>query len=380
VEQRFDAVVVGCGPAGSAAGYVLASRGLSVALLDRAAFPRPKLCGGLLTWKTVRALETVFGLDADGLAGQGLLLGSTDRYGIFDRDRTLVAGRAPHPFRFVDRQRFDAHLLDLARTAGARVFERRSVTGCDANEGSVTTATGERFVGSYVIGADGATSVVRNALSFDKRVWRRNLAAAVEVALSPADLPITVDHPMLYVGFVNAGYSWLFPAGDTVLAGLCGLKRSNSCFHHLFREFLDFLGVADPDSIPLKGHPLPYGNAIADPSEGRVLLAGDAGGFVEPLFGEGIFYALTTGRYAAEAVLEAVRSNRAPGPSYKARLARYILPEMKGSNRLRFFLLALIKCLGPLPIGPFVKFQPTRLAEMVHGLRSYWLLKKKVWD
>lgn len=380
MEQRFDAVVVGCGPAGSAAGYILASRGIKVAMLDRAVFPRKKLCGGLLTWKTIRALEAVFGQGAEALEKLGLILGATDRYTIFDRDRTLVTGRSPHLFRFIERETLDMHLLGLARQAGAKVFEGVTVTGCDAASGVVETATGERFAGSFVIGADGATSAVRNSLSFDKRAWRRDLAAAVEIRLERRDLPLVVDHPMLYVGFVNAGYSWLFPSGDTVLAGLCGLKRSNSCFHHLFREFLDFLGVDDPDSIPLKGHPLPYGNSIENPTEGCVLLAGDAGGFVEPLFGEGIFYALTTGRYAAEAVLEALKLGRAPGKSYKARIARYILPEMKGSNRLRFFLLTMLKCLGPLPIGPFVKIQPIRLAEMVHGLRSYDWLKKKQWD
>ena len=381
MEKHYDAIVCGGGPAGSAAALALARSGAHVAVLDRARFPREKLCGGLLTWKSVRLLERVFGETPDSLAMAGAVIGRADRYAIRTLKAPLAQGPLPFPFHFVDRPVFDRLLLEKAENAGANIFEGVAVDCVDAEKGVVYTKDDDVMSADWVIGADGANSVVRRSFRrLDRIRMRKLMAPALEVALDAADFPRPVDAPELYVGFLEAGYGWVFPHGDRVVAGICGLRRKRENFFALFREYLDFLGV-DPARTPeFRGHPLPYGNYVQDPVHGRALLAGDAGGFVEPLFGEGIFFALCTGWYAGEAVAGALRTGTSPGPVYARRLHRQIIPEMRGSDRLRWFLFRVMQWTGIGSLGLFVNSAATPLAEMVHGMRSYQWLRRKRWD
>ncbi|MES9997256.1 geranylgeranyl reductase family protein [Desulfovibrio aminophilus] len=374
--HEYDVVIAGAGPAGSAAAAVLAGRGLSVALLDRRDFPRNKLCGGLLTWKTRQILERVFGPGVlDGVADH-----ASDRYEIFHWDRLLAAGRSPEPFVLVKRRVLDLRLLELARARGAAFFPGRTVAECRPERGELATAGGEVFRGRYVIGADGAGSVVRKCLGADREAWRKGLAGALEVFLPREAVPGAVDHPRLYAGCVDKGYGWVFPNSDGVVVGLCGLLRSGSDFPQLLRKFLDFLQISDAVRPRPHGHPLPYGNHLKTPYGGRALLAGDAGGFVEPLLGEGIFYALTTGRYAAEAVLEALDHGGEPGPAYARRIRRVLVPEFRAADTLRWTLFALLRGVGPGLMGGAVRLFSGPLVQAVHGLRSYRFLLPKTWD
>ena len=381
MEKQYDAIICGGGPAGSAAALALARSGVSVAVLDRARFPREKLCGGLLTWKSVQLLERVFGETTDSLARAGAVVGSADRYAIRTLAAPLAQGDLPFPFHFVDRAAFDELLLRKAVSAGAKVFEGVGVDCVDSEKGVVYTKGDTTFKSEWVIGADGSNSVVRRSFRrLDRIRMRRLMGPALEVTLDAEDFPRPVDAPELYVGFLEAGYGWVFPHGDRVVAGICGLRRKRENFYALFREYLDFLGV-DPAVTPeFRGHPLPYGNYVQDPAHGRALLAGDAGGFVEPLFGEGIFFALCTGWYAGEAVAGALRTGTTPGPVYGRRLHRQVIPELRASDRLRWLLFRAVQLGGPRSLGLFVNSASTPLAEMVHGMRSYSWLRRKRWD
>lgn len=381
MHTQHDVIICGGGLAGAAAGVTLARRGLDVAILDRAIFPRPKLCGGLLTWKSVRLLETVFSETVESLTNADVINFASDEYAIHSMRRTLATGRLTYPFHLVDRPRFDARLLDHAREAGVTVTEEAAVADCDTQQGIVTLKNGDTFQGEHVIGADGANSVVRGAFpGYDRRGFAANMAPTIEVKIRKADFPRPVDYPELVIGFLDAGYGWVFPNRDNVVVGICGLRQKNVNFSRLFQEYLDYLKV-DPAVVPpLKGHPLPYGNWLANPVHGRTLLAGDAAGFVEPLLGEGIFFAMCTGLYAGLSVAEGIEKRTHPGPLYMRRLYTDIMPEFKGSNRLRWTLFKAMQYLGAGSVGMFVKTLPTPLTEMVHGMRSYAWLRKKDWE
>lgn len=392
--KGFDVVVAGAGPAGTAAAAVLAAGGLSVALLDCVAHPRPKLCGGLLTAKSMEALSRVFGLAEADLLARGGMFHKTPEYVFLHQGRELMRGAAAVDFRFVDRPDFDALLLGTAIRRGAVFFPGARVLGCDVQGGLVRTSLGE-FQGRFVIGADGANSVLRRCVLAaygqprqGRELWRQGLAAAIEVELPPEAFPRAVSVPELHVGQPEAGYGWVFPGPRGPKVGICGLRGAGTSqrdFGAIFRDFLRLLGVAGAADIPLHGHPLPYGNALARPCAGRLLLAGDAGGFVEPLFGEGIFYAMATGAHAASAVLAALDSSAAGGAEGAAReyerlLAATVRPELLWSDRLRWLLFGAMKHFGARPIGLFVRSAPVALAEMVHGGRSFRLLAKKRWE
>jgi menaquinone-9 beta-reductase len=391
VVKSYDVVVAGAGPAGSAAAAVLAGQGASVALLDRAAHPRPKLCGGLLTAKSVEALSRIFGLgltDLAALADRGGLFHQTPDYLFLHQGCELLRGAAAEPFRFVDRPAFDALLASVAVARGAELLQGRSVEHCDAASGLVRLRGGEELSGRFVIGADGANSVTRRALGIDRAAWQRGLAAAIEVELpvgaGPGQFPREVRVPELHVGAPNvpsAGYGWVFPGPRGPKVGICGLRRGERDFGSIFVDFLRLLGVPEPEGVALHGHPLPYGNALERPALGRLLLAGDAGGFVEPLFGEGIFYALATGAHAASAVLRGLKSGEAAAAvEYERLLTRTVRPELVWSNRLRWLLFGAMQHLGAAPIRSFVSCAPAALAEMVHGRRSFRLLTRKTWE
>ncbi len=380
---KFDVVIVGAGPAGSVAAYALARRGERVALLDRARFPRPKLCGGLLTWKSMQLLRSVLGLDQEFLLQSGVINYQSDRFSIYGPKHLLASGELSFPFHFTDRNRFDALLLECAGRAGAHIFEETRAAVCDPDKGWVTTTDGQVFKARYVIGADGVNSAIRAAFPegrIDHARWKHFLAPAIEISLPPDRFPRSVHCPELHIGMLKAGYGWVFPNKDRVILGICGLRRNISNFSNLFRNYLEYLNIEKADEIRFKGYPLPYGNYLEQPWCGRVLLAGDAGGLVEPLFGEGIFFAMASGLYAGEAVAEALKNNGKPSLFYCQRLQSQILSEIKASDRFRWLLFRGVNFMGDKALGMFVKAASRRLGDMVHGKRSYCWTFKKHWD
>ncbi|NDV20659.1 geranylgeranyl reductase family protein [Pseudodesulfovibrio sp. JC047] len=379
--HTFDALICGGSLAGSAAGFALAKAGHSVAILDRATFPRPKLCGGLLTWKSVKLLEHLFGETPGTLTRAGAINYASNQYSIHTRTNAVAHGTLSFPFHFVDRTAFDALLLNKARQAGATIFQDTAVAHCDPARGIVTSQTGETFQGTAVIGADGANSVVRKSFSdVDTKRMRRLMAPTIEVRLPAHAFPRPVTHPELSIGFLDAGYGWVFPNNQSVIVGVCGLKTKNTNISQVFKEYLEFLKI-DSEAIPdRRGHPLPYGNYLKEPVSGVTMLAGDAAGLVEPLFGEGIFFALCSGMYAGEAVAHGLAKQTSPGPEYIRRLNQQIIPELKASDHLRWAMSKGMQWIGPWSLKLFLTMAGTPLGEMVHGMRSYSWLREKHWD
>ncbi|WP_320171487.1 geranylgeranyl reductase family protein [Maridesulfovibrio sp.] len=377
---KFDVVIAGGGPSGSTAAYILARKGFRVALIDKAEFPRKKLCGGLITHKTVTLLDKIYGCGAATLHEKGLIRFESPEYSINYRDHNIRDAESSIPFRFIDRVDFDYFLLQKAAEAGAHIFTGEEITDCNYRDAEVKTASRRIYKGQYLLGTDGVNSTIRRFLPYDKKKWRSDMAATIEIIFNAEDFPRRITRPELYIGYLRAGYIWVFPAGDKVVTGIGALSRCTVDFKSTFMNFLRSQGVANPEALPMRGFPLPYGNYMKNPCFGRTLLAGDAAGIVEPLFGEGIFYALQSGRYAAESLARGLSENRNPEKFYLERLEKYVYPELKYSNRLRWALFYSQPILKHMSFKIAFKSMPRLLADMVHGVRSYKFMLRKEWD
>ncbi|HON94368.1 MAG TPA: NAD(P)/FAD-dependent oxidoreductase [Deltaproteobacteria bacterium] len=377
--NTYDVIIAGCGPAGATAGYLLAREGHSTAMIDRAIFPRPKLCGGLLPLKTLGLLERVFGDTPETLTENGIITCTSSGYRIFFREELLVRGTTDLPFSFIERETYDHYLLAKARSQGARIFEGEEVTGVDADAGEIRTSSGRICHGRFILGADGVHSAVRRCLPAtgkDTRAGAHGLAAALEVFVPRTGLSLHVDHPMIHLGYVDWGYAWVFPNRDRIIVGLGGLQRRNTKkFIDILQEYLAGLGILPPRDgmgrLAVHGHSIPYGGMVMRPVHKHVLLVGDAAGLADPITGEGIYYAHRSAEAAAVSITTALRRGLSLEKVYQGLLNRHVLPELLWARRWRTVVFNALRYLPPALIGRLVRWGNTRALHVIHGHRPY---------
>jgi geranylgeranyl reductase family protein len=306
----WDLLVVGAGPAGAAA--ALEARRLrpdaAVLLVDKAAFPRDKPCGDGLGPHAVDQL-TALGAAAV-LAGYPPIR----RLRLRSRGGLEVAGTAARPNHVVPRAVLDARLVEAALAAGAG-FRRTRVRRLEQRDGLVV-ADGE-LAAKVVVGADGANSTVRRQLGAAPNPDRALAIAVRGYAPAPPGPP---EQLIAWVAEGWPAYVWSFPTGTGIANVGYGLLRSRfrGDRAELHRRLRDLLPEADPDPASLRAHHLPFSSWRPPPGRGRLLLAGDAASLVNPLSGEGIYYALASGRLAARAALLAPDR---PAEAYRRLLA-----------------------------------------------------------
>lgn len=288
----YDAIIVGTGPAGASVAFWLGEAGKRVLVLEKERLPRYKPCGGGVPKAVFERFPFDFSPVVEREVGWVRL-----RF----RDGREVAAEMPgRPVAMVMRDRFDYHILQHAR---AEVRDSSPVVAVQQNEAGVEVATrsGETFHARYLIGADGANSrVARSAgLRQDKQM---GFAIEVEVPADDALLETYADTALFVFGTPPFGYLWVFPKAEHLSAGIGSFVGRGAEVRETLRKEMARLGV-ESDGAPQHGHPLPIYLRHEPLHQGRVLLAGDAGGLMDPLLGEGIRHAVDSGQMAAEAVL-----------------------------------------------------------------------------
>jgi geranylgeranyl reductase family protein len=313
-EQRFDALVVGAGPAGSVAALVLARGGARVALVDKTRFPRDKACGDLVGPRGLQVLRDL-GLDVAGTERMAdmIVTGPTGR-----SVRLPCYPGVTYPGYAVaaPRVEFDSRLREAAVSAGAQPFGGRAERPLSREglEGFVLS-TGERVTADVVVGADGATSRVAETaglVDHDRVLWGFAIRSYIEAHVTSPH--IFLWEPAPWRGF--PGYGWAFPGVEgraNVGLGLGVLAQRGNAQRAMqsLGPFVDHLvrrGVVEPPQRSAiteerLGGWLKMGMVGTTPARGRVILVGDAAGLVNPLQGEGISQAIMSGRAAAECVL-----------------------------------------------------------------------------
>lgn len=289
--KHCDILVIGAGPAGMGAAISLAKSGADVCVLDKAVFPRAKTCAGLVTDKTYRLIKSLY----DGDTGD-LFCCTADTVRLFNRTSLLTESPLARPVRLVNRSHFDNALAEEYKRLGGVMREGEKSLSIDFDGHTVALSDKSALHYDYLLFADGALSMAHRLLRVDKR----RLAFGIEAYFPSELLPIkSVD---LGFGYLDTGYVWTFPHGDTVCVGAADQYSKSTDYRKILDTYLSDLGV-DPAGLKYIGAFLPYGDVI--PQEklpDNVLLLGDAGGFADPISGEGLYMALQTGICAAEAM------------------------------------------------------------------------------
>jgi geranylgeranyl reductase family protein len=320
-----DVIVAGAGPAGAVAARTLASAGLSTLVVDRAAFPRNKPCGGGIS---VRALKrfpwlepALAGVDVHRISRLHLEGPHNASLSVSTNDPAVL---------LIRRVEFDHALVRAAAGAGARVEPNFEVTQVDMHQDGVTLRArdGRQCTAPFVVAADGVHSVIAKRTGVNARWPRTHLAIDMmeetPVATLEARRPDVLWVAYAYNGL--DGYAYVFPKTAHVNVGIgCLLshfdREVDAAPYALQERFVSSLverGVLQGRSDRRCFTPflIPVGGPLPRTWLGRVMFAGDAGGFVNAVTAEGIYYAMASGELAGRAI--AVHRDRGPDAAGRA--------------------------------------------------------------
>jgi len=338
-KHEADVIVVGGGPAGSVLAWALAREGVRTVLLERARFPREKVCGDYVDPRGLRVLQAVGCLEemdrfksapithtTTFVEAERLYEGPIPFYG-------MHGDLAPHGYT-IPREQLDAVMLEAAARAGAVVHEGTAVTELDAGSGGVAVTARRRqrtarYAAHLIAGADGANSFVARSQGLpaaDPRftVVAQRCYAAVASPGSEAATELFFDESSF------PGYGWMFPGPSGLVnlgVGLLSEARQRFDVHMptVFSTFVEQLrrhhprcGELELASKPIGGTVRTYGGAGRNYFDGGVLV-GDAGGFADPMTGEGITQGMESALLAGPVIVAALEA----GDFGAARLAGY---------------------------------------------------------
>ncbi|WP_328997629.1 NAD(P)/FAD-dependent oxidoreductase [Kribbella sp. NBC_00709] len=315
----WDLVIVGAGPAGAAAalGALGADPSLSVLLVDRHDFPRDKACGDGIA---PHVLDLLAGVGVKGILDDWTPV----RRFVLNRGSAGVDREMSRPTWVVPRMVFDQRLAEAAQAAGAELIRRR-VRGLEIRRESVTV-DGD-LDSRFVVGADGAHSVVRRELGAKPGP----VALAIR-GYAPTPPARAASQVIAYGPGRQPSYAWSFDRGDgwsNVGYGelLAGTRPSRAA---LLEHLETLLPGATDGGESWWGHHLPLAGWSWRPQSGPVLLAGDAAGLINPMTGEGIYYAVATGLLAGRSIADALRAgNSDAGTPYRRHTSRLLSRHLR---------------------------------------------------
>jgi geranylgeranyl reductase family protein len=370
--MKYDVAVVGAGPAGAWTAYLLASRGARVVLADPS-HPREKPCGGGVTGRALALVQSALAVDrlpTVSIRTARFVDTATAASATVPLDRGTLTGALV----VASRAEFDGLLVAAATRAGAALLTAR-VTNIEIEHRGVRLDTADGTVerAAWVIGADGANSLVRRRLA---RPFRRD---QLSIATGFFARGVSSDEIVLELVGDPPGYIWSFPRHDHLAIGICTAADAGPTAGALrarVAEWIRIAGIA-PDA-PLEPYSWPIPTLSPRDFEtldvaGRGwLLAGDAAGLVDPITREGIFFALQSGAFAAETLASGCSR---PDRCYNDRVQTQIASDLARAARIKagFFRPRFTRLL----IDALAQSHGIRavMADLIAGTQSYRGLK-----
>lgn len=293
----YDIIVVGAGPAGSFAAYSCAKAGLRTLLLEKEKLPRDKPCGGLVG----KGALDLAGFDLERIAENRITANKIlmDGSEILSKDSEMLLFK---------RKKLDYFLAKKAVSEGAELVERAKVSSVRIGAGGASVLCGpESYEGKIIVGADGVGSAVAKSAGLNTRT-AKDLCLSIESGINAKNICMAQEKNYaefcLYSDFV--GYFWIFPSKDYVNVGVGAPLEGGSNLQQKLSWFLKKRGISKKGAV--KAHMIPL-SVLPKIYSRRLVLVGDAAGFVNPISGGGIGLALASAKKAADACVNAVRKN-----------------------------------------------------------------------
>ncbi|MBH0203590.1 MAG: geranylgeranyl reductase family protein [Nitrospira sp.] len=323
----YDVIVVGSGPAGACAAWRLAQAGVAVAVIEKAALPRYKTCGGGIIGRALQALPLDVGHVVEQPCHRAQLI-------IHPTGLSFTTHRPIPIVSMTMRDQFDFALLSAAQAAGAVVHQRRALEDISFHKDFVTLVTNEGSIrAQFVVAADGAFSTVARKMRLaDGPVLIPALEYEVTVPLDRLDRFHGVAR--FDFGWLPDGYAWVFPKQQHLSIGVLSMGRRGGDLKSSMARYLDLLGCRSVTRIEPHGFVIPVRRRSGPFVDQRVLFVGDAAGFADPVTGEGISFAVRSGLMAAQALIDTQLKEEPVRNTYSRALAETILPELRTARWL----------------------------------------------
>jgi geranylgeranyl reductase family protein len=333
--KEYDLIIIGAGPSGSSAARRAGQMNLNTLIIEKEKFPRYKPCGGAISERARSYLD--FDLP-DNLINRNIF-GTKIHY----KDNIIEKHKDYRLASLTTRSVFDNFLLDKALETGVTLKQEEKVKNYIEKSDHVEVITDKgKYTSKYLIVAEGAVGNLKYKVRARDKKNEYGICVVTEVKEENSNIDKYIKNAIeIHFGVANLGYGWVFPHDNYFSVGVGGIAKDIKHPKKILSEFLAQRNLKD--SCKFSGHLIPVGGIKRTLISSKVILVGDAGGFIDTFTGEGIAYSIKSGQIAAELVSEILKTNDENNlKSYYSRI------ELEFGSNLRYSLI-LSKIMHRMP-------------------------------